>query len=170
MVTCMGTFIAAIESPRWLLSRGRVIDAQHSCAKMNGSNAIDSLHEMQDIKTDLDRTSPEGSTSRFLWFDLISKTKLSLATIVCSCLIVIQTFGTSSFYMFTYDETDEGVNNAYLYAYLSMLVGIVVCAFRVGETKSGGFLPRGRKSLLVASFFHFGVGERRAVHRRRRGR
>ena len=91
MVTCMGTFIAAIESPRWLLSRGRVIDAQHSCAKMNGSNAIDSLHEMQDIKTDLDRTSPEGSTSRFLWFDLISKTKLSLATIVCSCLIVIQT-------------------------------------------------------------------------------
>ena len=153
MVTCMGTFIAAIESPRWLLSRGRVIDAQHSCAKMNGSNAIDSLHEMQDIKTDLDRTSPEGSTSRFLWFDLISKTKLSLATIVCSCLIVIQTFGTSSFYMFTYDETDEGVNNAYLYAYLSMLVGIVVCAFRVGETKSGGFLPRGRKSLLVASFF-----------------
>ena len=153
MVTCMGTFIAAIESPRWLLSRGRVIDAQHSCAKMNGSNAIDSLHEMQDIKTDLDRTSPEGSTSRFLWFDLISKTKLSLATIVCSCLIVIQTFGTSSFYMFTYDETDEVVNNAYLYAYLSMLVGIVVCAFRVDETKSGGFLLRGRKSLLVASFF-----------------
>ena len=151
VVVCMGTFIAAIESPRWLLSRGRVIDAQHSCAQINDSNAVDSLRQMQDIKTDLERTSPEGSTSRFRWFDLVSKTKFTAATMVFSSLIVLQTFGTSSFYVFTSDETDEKVNDAYLYAYACMLVGMLVCAFRVDETS--GFILHGRKSLIVMSFF-----------------
>jgi len=144
MAACMGMFVAVIESPRWLLSKGRVIDAQHSCAKISDSNAVESLQEMQSIKIDLDRTSPEGSTSRFCWYDLVSKNKFFSATIVCSCLIMIQTFGTSSFYMFTSDETEEAVNEAYLYAYFSMLVGILICAYRVDE---------GRKSLLVTSFF-----------------
>jgi len=144
MAVCMGMFVAVIESPRWLLSKGRVIDAQHSCAKISDSNAVESLQEMQSIKTDLDRTSPEGSTSRFRWYDLVSKTKFFSATIVCSCLIMIQSFGTSSFYMFTSDETDEAVNEAYLYAYFSMLAGILICAYRVDEW---------RKSLLVTSFF-----------------
>ena len=151
VVVCMGTFIAAIESPRWLLSRGRVIDAQHSCAQINDSNAVDSLRQMQDIKTDLERASPEGSTSRFRWFDLVSKTKFTAATMVFSSLIVLQTFGTSSFYVFTSDETDEKVNDAYLYAYACMLVGMLVCAFRVDETS--GFILHGRKSLIVMSFF-----------------
>ena len=151
VVVCMGTFIAAIESPRWLLSRGRVIDAQHSCAQINDSNAVDSLRQMQDIKTDLERTSPEGSTSRFRWFDLVSKTKFTVATIVFSSLIVLQTFGTSSFYLFTSDETDEKVKDAYLYAYACMLIGMLVCAFRVDETS--GFILHGRKSLIVMSFF-----------------
>ena len=144
MAVCMGMFVAVIESPRWLLSKGRVIDAQHSCAKLSDSNAVESLQEMQSIKTDLDRTSPEGSTSRFCWYDLVSKTKFFSATIVCSCLIMIQSFGTSSFYMFTSDETDEAVNEASLYAYFSMLAGILICAYRVDEW---------RKSLLVTSFF-----------------
>ena len=151
VVVCMGTFIAAIESPRWLLSRGRVIDAQHSCAQINDSNAVDSLRQMQDIKSDLERTSPEGSTSRFRWFDLVSKTKFTAATIVFSSLIVLQTFGTSSFYVFTSDETVEKVNDAYLYAYACMFVGMLVCAFRVDETS--GFILHGRKSLIVMSFF-----------------
>jgi hypothetical protein len=151
VVVCMGTFIAAIESPRWLLSRGRVIDAQHSCAQINDSNAVDSLRQMQDIKSDLERTSPEGSTSRFRWFDLVSKTKFTAATIMFSSLIVLQTFGTSSFYVFTSDETVEKVNDAYLYAYACMFVGMLVCAFRVDETS--GFILHGRKSLIVMSFF-----------------
>ena len=54
------------------------------------------------------------------------------------------------------------MNNAYLYAYLSMLVGIVVCAFRVDETKSGGFLPRSLpflRTFLVFFVFTLNPGE-----------
>ena len=135
VVVCMGTFIAAIESPRWLLSRGRVIDAQHSCAQINDSNAVDSLRQMQDIKTDLERASPEGSTSRFRWFDLVSKTKFTAATMVFSSLIVLQTFGRLPFTCLRrMKRTKRSTMRTYMRTRACMLVGMLVCAFRVDET------------------------------------
>ena len=151
MTISMGSFAMTIESPRWLLSRGRVIDAQHSCSKLSGSNAMDSLDEMEQIRADLDSTSPAGSTSRFTWLDLLTKKKFSTAFFVCLTLIAMQTFGTASFFTFTEDETDASATRRYLYAYFCVLFGVILCAWRIDDTN--GFLPFGRKSLVVCSFF-----------------
>ena len=120
VVVCMGTFIAAIESPG-----GSFREAESST---RNTRALKSTTRTPSIRYGKCRTSkqtwsasPEGSTSRFRWFDLVSKTKFTAATMVFSSLIVLQTFGTSSFYVFTSDETDEKVNDAYLYAYACML-------------------------------------------------
>ena len=85
---------------------------------------------------------------------------------VFSSLIVLQTFGTSSFYVFTSDETDEKVNDAYLYAYACMLVGMLVCAFRVDET-SGFYSPR-TQEFDRDVFLRFDFSEQREVYHRRR--